>query len=199
MNKQGFLAQLRKELSGLPQADIEEHLTFYSEMIADQMEEGLPEEEAVSAAGSVEEIIAQTIADIPYGKIAKGKLKPKKRLKAWEIALLILGSPIWFSLLIAAFAVIMSLYTSLWAIIISLWAVFVSLAACSIGGMLVCVVFTAGGNGASGLAMLATGIICSGLSVFMFYGCKAVTNGTLILTKKITVWIKNCFIKKEAA
>ena len=49
MGKQEFLAQLRKGLQGLPQEDIEERLTFYSEMIDDRMEEGLSEEEAVSA------------------------------------------------------------------------------------------------------------------------------------------------------
>lgn len=41
MSKQEFLAELRKALSGLPQGDIEDRLTFYSEMIDDRMEEGL--------------------------------------------------------------------------------------------------------------------------------------------------------------
>ena len=45
MRKQEFLAQLRKALSGLPQDEIEERLTFYGEMIDDRMEEGLSEEE----------------------------------------------------------------------------------------------------------------------------------------------------------
>ena len=196
MNKQEFLAQLRKGLSGLPQEGIEERLTFYGEMIDDRMEEGLSEE-AVSAIGSIDEIVAQVLADIPLAKIAKDRIKSKRRLKVWEIVLLVLGSPIWLSLGIAAFAVILSLCISLWAVIISLWAVFVSLAACTIGGVLACVIFTVGGNGASGVAMLSAGIVCAGLSIFMFYGCKAVTKGTLMLTKKITVWIKNCFIKKE--
>ena len=199
MRKQEFLGQLRKGLSGLPKDDIEERLTFYSEMIEDRMEEGLSEEEAVSAVGSVEVIVSQVVADIPLTKIAKEKIKPKRQLKAWEIVLLVLGSPIWLSLGIAAFAVILSLYISLWAVIISLWAVFASLAACSIGGVLACVIFTVGGNGTSGLAMLAAGIVCAGLAIFMFYGCKAVTDGTLILTKKMAIWTKNCFIKKEVA
>ncbi len=43
MNKQAFLTQLRKGLSGLPQEDIEERLAFYSEMIDDRIEEGLSE------------------------------------------------------------------------------------------------------------------------------------------------------------
>jgi len=199
MLKQEFLEQLRKELSGLPRNDIEERLTFYNEMIEDRMEEGLSEEDAVSAAGTVDEIAAQTVADIPLAKIAKERIRPKRRLKAWEIILLALGSPIWLSLGIAAAAVILSLYVSSWAVIISLWAVFASLAACSAGGVLACAVFAIGGNGAAGIAMLAAGIVCAGLSVFMFFGCRAAAKGVLILTKKIAVWIKNCFIKKEEA
>ena len=53
MLKQEFLAQLRDALCGLPQCDIDERLTFYSEIIDDRMEEGLLEEEAVAAVGSV--------------------------------------------------------------------------------------------------------------------------------------------------
>ena len=168
-------------------------------MIDDRMEEGITEEEAVSAVGTVDEIVTQVVAETPLVKIAKERIKSKRRLSAGEIVLLALGSPIWLSLAIAAFAVILSLYISLWAVIISLWSVFVSLAACSIGGVLTCVVFAVGGNGASGVAMLAVGIVCTGLAIFMFYGCKAVTDATLMLTKKMAVWMKNCFIKKEVA
>ncbi len=199
MSKREFLTQLRKGLSGLPQDDIEERLTFYSEMIEDQMEEGLSEEEAVSAVGSIDEIVTQVVAETPLAKIAKERIKSKRQLSAGEIVLLALGSPIWLSLGIAAFAVILSLYISLWAVIISLWAVFASFAVCSIGGVLACVIFSVGGNGASGLAMLSAGIVCAGLAIFMFYGCKAATKGTLILTKKIAIWTKNRFIKKEEA
>lgn len=199
MNKQEFLLQLRKGLSGLPQDDIEERLTFYSEMIEDRKEEGLSEEEAVSAIGSVDEIIAQVVAETPFVKIAKERIKPKRRLSVGEIVLLALGSPIWLSLGIAVFAVIISLYISLWAVIISLWAVFASFAGCSIGGVLACIVFTVGGNGVSGIAMLAAGIVCAGLSIYIFYGCKAATMGILLFTKKMAICIKNCFLRKEVA
>ena len=199
MSKQEFLAQLRKGLSGLPQDDIEERLTFYSEMIEDQMEDGVSEEEAVSAIGSVDDIVAQVVAETPLVKIAKERIKSKRRLSAGEIVLLALGSPIWLSLGIAAFAVGISVYAVLWSLIISLWAVFASLVACAVGGVLACLALTMGGNGASGIAMLAAGIVCAGLSIFLFYGCKAATNGTVILTKKIAIGIKNCFIKKEVA
>lgn len=197
MNKQEFLDQLRKGLWGIPQDDIEERITFYSEMIDDRMEEGLTEEEAVSAVGSVDDITRQVIADIPLTKIAKERIKPKRQLKAWEIVLLALGSPIWLSLGIATVAVIFSLYIVLWSIIIALWAVFVSFVACAFSCVASGIVVTVIGNIFSGMALLATGLIFAGLSIFMFYGCLAVTKCILILTKKIAVWIKNCFIKKE--
>ena len=187
MGKEKFLAQLRKELSGLPQDDVEERLTFYSEMIEDQIEEGLSEEDAISAVGSVDEIVAQVTADIPFAKHAK-----KGMLKAWKIVLLLLGFPIWFSLGVAAISVILSLY-------VSLWAVFGVLTGCSFGSIVAGIIVACNGNILTGFAMLGAGIFCAGLSIFMFYGCKAATKGVLILTNKFTFLIKNCFIKEAKA
>ena len=199
MNKQEFIENLQLKLSGLPKQDAKERVDFYIEMIDDRMEDGISEEEAILQIGSLDEIATQIIADIPLINIAKEKIKTRNRLNAWEIVLLALGSPIWISLGIAAFAVILSLYISLWTVIISLWAVFASLAACSIGGVLACVIFAVGGNCASGVAMLAAGIVCAGLSIFMFYVCKKAADGILILTKKMAICIKNCFRGKGAA
>ena len=199
MNKLDFVLQLTEKLNFLPFDEVVERVDFYADLIDDRMEEGLSEEEAVREIGDLDGIVAQILADTSFSKLVKEKIKSKRRLNAGEIVLLVLGSPIWLSLGIAAFAVILSLYISLWAVIISLWSVFVSVAACSLGGILACVVFAAGGNGASGAAMLAAGIVCAGLSIFLFYGCKAATAGTLILTKKMALWTKNIFIKKEDA
>lgn len=199
MRKQEFLAQLRKGLTGLPQDDIEERLTFYGEMIDDRIEEGLSEEAAVCQIGNIDELISQIIADTPLMKRVNEKMIPRKKLKVWEIVLLVLGSPIWLSLLIAAIAVILALYVSLWAVMISLWAVYGSLVGCAIGGVVAGIIFACSDNVLPGIAVIGAGIVCTGLSVFMFYGCKAATKGILVLTMKIAVWIKNCFIKKEVA
>lgn len=199
MNKQEFLSGLRNGLSGLPQEDIEERLTFYDEMLEDRMEEGLSEEEAVAAAGSVDDIVAQTVADIPLTRLAKERILPQRGRKAWELALLLIGSPIWLSLFLAAGAVVLAVYASLWAVIISLWAVFASLAAAAAASVPVYVVFIAGGSSASAFAMLSAGIVCTGLAIFMFFGSKEASKGIIALTRRITVWIKNRFIKKEAA
>lgn len=198
MTKLDFLLELHEKLKDLPQEDVEERLSFYIEMIEDRMEEGLSEEEAVAAVGSIEEIAAQIIADIsPASK--KAEAKPKRRLKAGEIVLLVLGSPILLSLLIAAFAVVLSLYASLWAVIISLWAVFGSLAGCALGcvvGGIFFSVFAITGHGYAGIVIIAGGLVCAGLAILMFYGCKAATVGSAKLTK----WFfQKCFSKKEAA
>ena len=197
MNKQEFLTRLGYLLQGLPRQEIDERLNFYSEMIDDRMEEGLSEVEAVAAVGSIEEIFGQIVAEIPLSKIAAARIKPRREISPWESVLLILGFPLWFSLLVAAISVIFSLYVTLWSVVISLWAVFASLAACALGGVAACLVFVFSGNTLTGLAMLAAGIFLAGLSIFAFFGCKAATRGTILLTKKTVLGIKHCFIRKE--
>lgn len=181
MTKLQFLFALRDRLAGLPQNDIEERLRFYSEMIEDRMEEGLSEEDAVAAVGSVDQIAAQSSADIPAPK----QVTAKRRFKAWEIVLLVLGAPIWLSLLIAVGAVALSLYVSVWAVVISLWAVFASVAACAFGGVVGGGILMIGKYPAQGFALIGAGIVCAGLSILFFFGCKYITKGLVFLTKGI--------------
>ena len=110
MHKQEFLDRLRDGLSGLPQNDIEERLTFYDEMIDDRMEEGLSEEEAITEIGSVDQIISNIIADSPKAEAIKENIKPNRPWKAWEIVLLILGAPLWIPLLIAVASIVFACY-----------------------------------------------------------------------------------------
>ena len=196
MTKMQFLMSLHNKLSGLPQKEIEERLTFYSEMIEDRIEEGISEEEAVAQIGTVDEIAEQIVVDIPLTKIAKEKIKPKRRIKAWEIVLLILGAPLWLSVLIAIFAVIFSFYVSLWAVIISLWASFVAIIGGAFGGIIGGIILSIYKNGLTGLALISAGLVCAGISIFFFFGCKAATKGILLLTKKIILTLKKSFIKK---
>lgn len=209
MTKSEFLDALRARLSGLPQSDVEERLLFYSEMIDDRIEDGTDEEAAVGAIGSVDDIVAQIIADVPLTKIAKERIKPKRRLRAWEIVLLAVGSPIWFSLGIAAVVVVLALYVVLWSLIISLWAVFASLVACvlgltvagiaMIGGPYVFagVIMTAESHVFAGIALIGVALVCAGLGIFLFFGCHAATKGAVLLTKKIALGIKKAFVGKE--
>lgn len=199
MRKQAFLDQLRGRLGGIPEAELNERLTFYSEAIDDRVEEGLTEEEAVAAMGSVEEIAEQIIAEIPLSKLAKERIKLKRRLGVMAILLIILGSPIWLSLGIAAAAVMLSLYAVLWSLIASLWAVFAAAAVCTPGGIGAGVLFACAGNVPALLSMIAGAMICGGAAIFLFFACLAATKGAARLTKGTVICIKRCFIRKENA
>ena len=272
MNKEEFLSELREELYDLPEGDIEERLTFYSEMIDDRVEEGISVEEALAEIGPAGEIASQirselpkpepaeetaseefsalpaeasseavgaeepaakapsdipeetlseavTVEDVPVEEPsdmpaeaqpeavaveeipapepaasiqAASLVQPsaekesrRRTLRAWEIVLLVLGFPLWGSLLIAAVAVVFSLYVSLWAIILSLWAVFGAMA---FSGLL-CIgvgIPASIGKGPEGLLVLAAGFIFAGLSVFLYLLCMAITKGTVFLTVRLT-------------
>lgn len=180
VTKQEFLAQLKNGLSALPPKEQQERLNFYSEMIDDRMEEGLPESEAVAAVGDVESIVCQALSETAVQSVPQ-----KRKIKAWEIALLVLGAPLWIPLLVAAVSVVFSLYVSVWAVIVSLWAVFASLIGSALGAVVSGAVLAVTANAASGLLMVAVGSVCAGLGIFMFFVCKAATKGTIWLTKKL--------------
>ena len=198
MNKIEFSEELKKGLNGLPLKDIEERLNFYNEMIEDRIEEGLSEDDAVSSMGNIDEIVSQIVSETPLAKIAKERIKPKRRLSALEIVLLVLGSPIWVSLLIALIAVVLSVYISFWSVIIALWAAFVSIFSLAFGGIIGGVLFSIVDKTLLGVAFICIGIVLMGLSIFIFFGTKAATKGILLITKKFAFWSKNCIIKKEA-
>ena len=133
MNKEKFLNELRGKLHGLSQGDIDERIAFYNEMINDRMEDGLSEEEAIAEIGTVDSVFEQVMSEIPITALVKEKVKPKRKLKGWEIALLIIGSPVWFPILISVAAVLFSVYIVFWSVIISLFAADVALAAGAVG------------------------------------------------------------------
>ena len=192
MTKLQFLLALHHRLAALPAAEVEERLAFYSEMIEDRMEDGLSEEEAVAAIGTVEEVARRIAEDIPLTKFTQATVRPERRRKGWEIALLIVGSPLWFSLLLAAAAVVLSVF-------FSLWAAFGVLAGCAAGGIIGGTVLVVGGYLPDGFAAVGTGLICGGLAILWFFVCRAATKGLVWLTKRSVSPIKRSFIRKEAA
>ena len=198
MTKAEFITELKKRLSGLPMRELEESLSFYGEMIDDRIEDGLPEDDAVKDVGEISEIAEQIISEIPLTTLAKERIKPKRRIKAWETVLLVLGSPIWLSLIIAAFAVTVSVYAVLWSVIVSVWAAFGAFVGGSVGGVGAFAIFVCKADFPSALVMLSGGAVCAGLAIFTFIGCKAATGGIVRLSVKIPLTVKKLFVKKEA-
>ena len=198
MTKLKFLNELEKRLNAFEMPEIKNWLNYYGEMIDDRIEEGQSEEEAVDSLGDMDKIIDDILRQTPITKLAKTKLN-RKALHGWEIAMLILGFPLWFSLLAAVVAVVLAIYVTLGSVIISFWASFGMTIAGAIGGIISGIVFSFGSQPLSGVALIGAGIACIGFSILLFYGSKAITEGTVWLTKKIVLGIKNSFIKKEEA
>ncbi len=191
LNKQDFTANLRDFLSGLPDGDIEERIDFYSEMIDDRIEDGLSEEEAVKEAGDPEEIAEEIIREFPFFKLVKAKIMPKHKLSSAEIIALSVGAPLWIPLVIAALIVVFSVYVSMWAVTASCWAVDLSLALAFFPSSIASfVIFCIQGHTLTGIMMLGYGLVSGGLSIFVFFGCRAATRGLWLLAKKTLLGIK---------
>ena len=197
MNKDAFLSALRDRLSGLPEEDIKMSLDYYNEIIDDRIEEGLGEEEAVLAVGDLEEIISQILMDTPLPKLVKAKVKPKRTLKAWEIVLLVLGSPVWLPLLFAAACILLAVYIVLWSVILVLYSVDFTFAASALAGIIGFFVSLPVGNIAQGALFLGVGLFCGGITILLFFGFNRITKEVLTLSKKFLLAIKTRFIRKE--
>lgn len=196
MNKNAFLLELKKGLNFLPESDCEDRLNFYSEMIDDYIEEGLTEEEAINKIGSVQKIIEQIIIETPFNKVVKEKIKPQKKFRVWELILIILGSPIWLSLLIAGFAVILSIYIVIWALVISLWAVFASLIVTTVGCIILGILEFIISDFKMGLILLSLALICLGVGILLYCGALALIKLVVKMTKKMFLLLKMSFIKR---
>lgn len=199
MNKAEFLLSLRQGMEGLPKDEVEASLAFYSEMIDDRVEEGLSEEDAVLRMGDLDTIVSQIIDEISIVKIAKERVTPKRKLSKKEIAIIASSSPIWGSLVAAGIAIVIAVYATIWSVLISLWAVFVSIAACGLGTIAGGIVISTVHSTATGLALISVGIFLCGLAIFAFFGCKAASKATCFVTHKLTMGIKNMFVRKEKA
>lgn len=191
MTKAIFLESLENKLKGLPQDDISERVSFYEEMINDRIDEGKSDEEAVNEIGTVDEVVEEILRDTPLTKIVKERIKPKRKLKAWEIVLMAVGAPLWLPLLIVALALAFVFYILIWVFVIVAYSVEVSLVAASIYGI-VGAIF--GSDNA--LIGLGVALLSAGGAMLLFFGCKELTKVTIKFSKMIIVSIKKAFIKK---
>ena len=207
MKKQEFLDALKSRLWALPEPDQQSSLEYYAEMIDDRMEDGLCEEEAVAAIGDLEEIVKQIMTELPHPPAVIRKEYKQEEAKThnadreqtsrkvWLIILLILGSPVWGSLVISAASVVFSAYVSLWVGVISLYAVFIALAAASVG----CIVgsFFMIGRFAEVMVAWGAALLCAGLAILLLMLSNLAAKGLVKLTKLCWKGVLRIFKGKE--
>ena len=190
MTKERFLNELRRRLKGLPREDIDSRIEFYSEMIDDRMEYGLTEEEAIDEIGSVDDVVAQIAKDTPFMHLVKEKVKPKRKISAIEIILLIVCFPFWFPLAVMACVFIAVAYMLMWVGVIVTYAIEAGLIGTAIYGLIA--IATTGFNPAFiGITMVALG-----LAIVMAFACIAATKGSFRLTKRVLLSIKKKIVTR---
>ena len=103
MTRDEFLNRLGELLACLPADQVKETQEFYAEVIADRMEDGMTEAEAVAAMGTLGEVAEATLDELPAVPRAIARTKRKSTALLWALA--IVGSPVWIPLLLAFVAV----------------------------------------------------------------------------------------------
>lgn len=198
MTKTKFLAALASQLAGLPEADIQRFLDYYSEMIDDRMEETGDEAEAIAALGMPDSIAEQILSEYPLPKLVKQKMKPRRKMAAWEIVLLCVGSPIWLSLLIGAFVIVISLYAVAFSLVVSFFAGSVACGGFTIGALVQAVLLFVGGSWKAGLLYLGMTLTAIGLGFYLWQLALLIAKAVIRLTKLMVLAIKRRLIRKEA-
>ena len=217
MNKQEFISSLRSELSAFPSQEVEERLSFYSEMIDDRMEEGLSEEDAVAGVGSVDKIAAQIAEEIsqdntnaepeesekpkaeenPQGKADNADQKAKQDDIDWR-SVWAKVRPVLKTCLSVFFAImVFAVYAAIVSVAFALWTAVFALGASSIGCLFLAIVSAFIPNAASAFALIGISLICAGLSIIGFIFLKRVTVDVFTFTKKAVKSIGNSLKAKE--
>lgn len=175
MTKSEFLRRLSGALVKCGKSERESHIAYYSELIDDYQEEGMTEEQAVAALGNPAELAAEILAE--NGAAPSMPLSTKILIGI----LLVLGFPLWGSLVLAGLLLVLCGFALLWCVPLVVACFTVAaliLAVVSIPGSILVIQQSA----SLGLIQLGVGTACAGvfilgafLTVFL---CKWFGKGT---------------------
>ena len=173
MTRDEFLGRLGELLACLPADQVRETQEFYAEAIADRMEDGMGEEEAVAAMGTPGEVAEAVLDDLPAVPRAIARTRRRSTTLLWVLT--IVGSPVWVPLLVAFAAVAVTVYVCIWVLALCVWIV-----AAALGGAgMVELVFAACGvvigHVPYALASAGMGLGLVGVALFVGAGAWAVS------------------------
>lgn len=196
MTKAEFLARLTAALSQLPEAERERQRAYYAEMLDDMTEDGLAEAEAVEKLGSPEEAAEKVLREMPLPELVRARVRPAGGWTALSIVLLILGFPLWGSLMLAFLAVLAAVYLTIWAAVAALFAAVAAVALSGAAIVVGALVHLSGGVAALLLAA-GTGLVLAGLGVAAFFPALWAARGLVKLTGALGRWVRSLFLRKE--
>ena len=173
MTRDEFLGRLGELLACLPADQVRETQEFYAEAIADRMEDGMGEEEAVAAMGAPGEVAEATLDELPA--VPRATARTRRRSTALLWVLTIVGSPVWVPLLVAFAAVAVTVYVCIWALALCVWIVAVALGSAGIAELLFAACGITIGHFPYALASAGVGLGLVGVALFVGAGAWAVS------------------------
>ena len=132
--------------------------------------------------------------ELPMPTLMRARASKARRLKGWEIALLILGSPVWLPLVLSALIILLSLYIVLWSLLVSLYAVVLSLAVSFVASVGMGIWTLHETDVLHGTFLLGAGLICGALAILLYLAAKGLTKAVCRGTASC---VRNC--KKRIA
>ena len=194
MNKQEYLDALRRALAQMPGEEKEKQLAYYDELIQDMCEDGMSEEEAAARLGEPNTVAQELLAELPLSTLVKTRISSGGRLSPLVIALLILGFPLWFPLLVSCGAVVLSLIITLWALFVSYAAVAAALLIAAIA-----LVFALPLGYVESSPLMAAGLLLAftGAGILLALSLPPLARLLGRATKALGRGVKSIFIKKE--
>ena len=198
MNKEQFLQELTRKLHQLPPEEVERQRAYYEELLADMIEDGMCEEDAVAKLGDILEIVQTILQDTPLPTLVKTRLRPKNGWTAAAVILVILGAPLWIPLLLALLLSIFGITIAIGAVIIAFLAVVLSFGIAGIAILWKSLfLFSLGTNYA--MFSIGAGLLLLGMGCLVFLAAKSVSIALFRGGKWIYRTLKRLFIAKEAA
>lgn len=173
MTRDEFLGRLGELLACLPTDQVEETKQFYAEAIADRMEDGMSEEEAVAAMGAPGEVAEATLDDLPA--VPRAIARTRRRSTALLWVLTIVGSPVWVPLLIAFAAVAVTIYVCIWVLALCVWVIAACFGAVGVTYLALMTVGVKVGLIPYALVTLGCGIALLGVALLVGAGAWAVS------------------------
>ena len=173
MTRDEFLGRLGELLACLPADQVRETQEFYAEAIADRMEDGMGEEEAVAAMGAPGEVAEAVLDDLPAVPRAIARTRRRSTTLLWVLT--IVGSPVWVPLLLAFAAVAVAVYVCIWILALCVWIVAAALGSAGIAELLFAVSGVTIGHFPYALASAGMGLGLVGVALFVGAGAWAVS------------------------
>lgn len=194
MTRDEYLKELRFFIGKLPKEDRKRILEFYDELIDDKLEAGMTEEEILQEFGQPQALAQQIFQD--NGQTYS---PPNTSSRIIKISAIILGSPIWVSLLAAFLLVVFALFLALWAVVLAFWCCALAFCISGAGGIIgsgLMLFFT--GNPAAAFFQLGACLVLVGLGILTWAGIYKLTLLCAQLTKNSCVRLLHFFFGKKA-